>query len=130
MDPGSSPWSGCDQHVYLHSHLAEAGSICLSPGRLSQLLGPSVVLLFHWASPTQRTQKAPGQQRAQTLCLAYIVKWLGMPLWKASREGKVRSVLYFSVVPSRNRGNLMVFYLMLVRSSALAMAKTQFRCNY
>ena len=121
-DPGSSPWGGCDQHVYLHSHLAEAGPICLSPGCLSQLLGPSVVLLFYSASPTQRTQKAPGQQRAQTL--------LGMLSWKASWGGEVTSVLHFSVVPSRNQGNLMVFYLILVRSSALAMAKTQFRCNY
>lgn len=96
--------------------------------RRALLLEPSlpepalVILLFQSASPTQRAQKATGHQRAKTL--------LGMPSWKASWGGRMRSVFYFSLVPSRNRGKLMVFFVILVRSSALVMAKIQFRYNY
>lgn len=85
----------------------------------ARLLEPSLpetaVGALHPASRALRTQ-------AMTL--------LGMPSCKANRGGQVTSVLYFSVVLSRNLGTPVVFLSLLVRSSALAVAQTQFRCNY
>lgn len=71
-------------------------------------------------APAQKAQEARGLWTAKAL--------LRMPSWKASWREEVASVLCFSVVRSRNWENPRVLLSrILVRSSALAVAKTQFR---
>lgn len=118
MGPARSLWRRLWQACSFAFSLGGGGPICLSPACLNQLWGFALYSCSTQPAPL-RGLRRHGYQRAKTL--------LETPSWRASWGEKGDRCPLF---PNSNWGNPMVFFLILMRSSALAVAQTQFWCNY
>lgn len=104
----------------MHSHLGGGGPNFFGPGCLGQPLKFSICCCCTQPTPLRGLRRPLGTRGP---------RHLGMPSWKATMGEDGTSVFHCSVVPSRKWGSPQCFFGILVRHSALAVVKPEWRCD-